>query len=173
MTRHIYLAVEATGLDIHTERVVELSALEAVNGQLTGLQFHGLFNPKHPILPDAENATGYNNQALLHQPLLAEKIAGFMAFVKGSQVIAANPAWSVAMLDADLKRLGWPPLAKHIRSVQGLQDIAQAQSVPAPLKLAALSERYPFPAPGHPCSETWLQAWTVAHLHAALKREAL
>ena len=173
MTRHIYLAVEATGLDTNTERVVELVALEAVNGRLTGLQFHALCNPQHPILPDAENGTGYTNLALQDKPLLAERIDAFLAFVRGSHVIAANPAWSVAMLDADLERLGWPPLAKHVRSVQRLQDIAQAQGVPAPLKLAALSERYPFPAPSHPCSETWLQAWTVAHLHAALKREAL
>ena len=173
MTRHIYLAVEATGLDTNTERVVELVALEAVNGHLTGLQFHALCNPQHPILRDAENGTGYNNHALQDKPILAERIDGFLAFVQGSHVIATNPAWSVAMLDADLERLGWPPLAKHVSSVQRLKDIAQALGVAPPLTLNALRSRYPFPAPGHPCSETWLEAWTVAHLHAALKREAL
>ena len=47
--RLIILDTETTGLSPAEGRIVEIAAVEMLDGKLTGREFHHLLNPEHPI----------------------------------------------------------------------------------------------------------------------------
>lgn len=50
--RLIILDTETTGLSPAEGRIVEIAAVEMLDGKLTGREFHHLLNPEHPISED-------------------------------------------------------------------------------------------------------------------------
>ena len=69
--RLIILDTETTGLFSAAGRIVEIAAVEMLDGKLTGREFHHLLNPEHTISQEITEIIGINNAmvaALLHKP---------------------------------------------------------------------------------------------------------
>lgn len=58
--RLIILDTETTGLSPAEGRIVEIAAVEMLDGKLTGREFHHLLNPEHPIFEVADSSTKRN-----------------------------------------------------------------------------------------------------------------
>ena len=83
MARQIALDTETTGL--HPEqghRIVEIGAIEIVDGKLTGKEFHCYLNPHRAIDTEAEKVHGLSREFLSSKPDFGAVWQGFLAFIK-------------------------------------------------------------------------------------------
>ena len=67
--RQVFVDTETTGLSAKSgHRIVELAAVEAINGQLTGKEFHTYLNPERSIDPYAQRVHGLSLDFLRNKP---------------------------------------------------------------------------------------------------------
>ncbi len=125
-TRQIFIDTETTGLSAKQgHRIVEIAALEAIGGQLTGRRFHSYLNPEREIDARAQRVHGLTTWSLRRQPKFSEISAEFISFVHGAECLMHNAQFDVSFLDSELNRAGYEFC---------LSDIAQ--QVTCTLKLA-------------------------------------
>lgn len=171
MTREIFLAVDATGLDSDNDRVVELVALESLDSKLTGVQFHVLLNPDYPIEHDAELGTGYGTNQLVGLPEFSDIAPAFVDFVKGADLIAFNPHWGFELIDAELTRLDMPPLSQHVHRLKDVRSRVLKMNLNVRLPLDKLSVLFDCREPVHACSQTWRECFLMAQVFPRLEEE--
>ncbi len=68
--RLIILDTETTGLSPAEGRIVEIAAVEMLDGKLTGREFHHLLNPEHPISEGITEIIGINDAMVEANPHL-------------------------------------------------------------------------------------------------------
>jgi DNA polymerase-3 subunit epsilon len=139
--REIIFDTETTGLDPRLDRVIELGGVELVNRFPTGRTFHHLINPQgRPINAEAVAVHGISEADLVGKPTF-DAIAGeFLEFIDGARLVAHNASFDVAFLNAELERLGLPPIGME-RIVDTLA-IARRKHPMGPNSLDALCRRY-------------------------------
>ena len=141
MTRQLVLDTETTGLDPATgDRVIEIAAIELVNLMPTGRSFHTLLDPERDVPEESTRIHGFTAEMLRgRQPKFAEVLDGFLGFLQDSPIVAHNAPFDFGFLDAELKRLGRPPL-DPARMVDSLA-IAKRRFPGMPNSLDALCRR--------------------------------
>ena len=109
--REIVFDTETTGLDASADRIVEIGGVEVVDGVATGRTLHHYVHPgDRPMNPDAEAIHGITMAFLADKPRF-EAIADEVAeFFEGARLVAHNAPFDVAFLNAELDRIGRPPL---------------------------------------------------------------
>lgn len=123
--RQIFIDTETTGISARTgHRLVEIAAVEAVNGRLTGKTFHTLLDPQRSIDPGAQQVHGITSAALVGKPKFADIAKDFVAFVAGAECLMHNATFDCGFIDAELALAGQN------------QGIAQLGQVTCTLKLA-------------------------------------
>ena len=90
--------------------LVELAAVEIVDGSRTGVAFHTLLDPDAGMNPFAEAVHGLSREDLRGAPRFVEVAPGFLAFLGNSPAVAHGAGSDLAMLDHDLAVAGHPPL---------------------------------------------------------------
>ena len=111
--RQIFLDTETTGLDAAAgDRIVEIGCVEMVGRRLTGRHLHHHFNPGRPVHPDALRVHGLTDEFLSDKPPFADLAAQVLEFLEGAEVVIHNAAFDTGFLNAELSRLGLPPLAR-------------------------------------------------------------
>ncbi len=141
MKRAVLFDTETTGLDPATgDRVIEIAALELIDDLPTGRHYHVLIDPERDIPEEAARVHGYTRAHLIGKPRFSEIVDGFLAFVGDHPLIAHNAAFDMGFLDAELRRLELPPLARA-RMVDTL-DMARTRFPGLPNSLDALCRRY-------------------------------
>lgn len=116
--RQIFLDTETTGLSAEMgDRLVEIGCIEMVNRRLTGRTLHHYLNPGRPCNPEAVRVHGLTDEFLADKPLFGQVADEVLEFLAGADVIIHNAAFDVGFLDAELKLLGRPPLARHVGQV--------------------------------------------------------
>ena len=68
--RLIILDTETTGLSPAEGRIVEIAAVEMLDGKLTGREFHHFLNPEHPISEEITEIIGINDAMVAGKPHL-------------------------------------------------------------------------------------------------------
>jgi DNA polymerase-3 subunit epsilon len=141
MTREIVLDTETTGLDpAEGHRVVEIGCLELVNHLPTGRQFRQYLNPERAMPEDAYRVHGLSEEFLRAQPTFAEAADAFLEFVGDARLVIHNAGFDLAFLNAELARLGRPPLDAG-RAVDTVQ-LARSRFPGAQASLDALCRRF-------------------------------
>ncbi len=164
MTRNVFLSVEATGLNINADRVVEIVALEAMNSKLTGTQFHVLLDPHHPIEDVARLCTGYDDAKLEGLPNFKDIWPAFVKFLRHSNLITFNPNWSFELINAELVRLNKPSLAHHVQGLLDVKSQTMKAGLSVRLTLDKLAIRFDCREPVQPCSQTWRDCFMLAQV---------
>lgn len=119
--RQIILDTETTGLEVQRgHRLVEIGCIELVQRRRSGREFHTYLNPERAIDEGARAVTGIADEDLLDKPLFRDVAAEFVAFVDGAELIAHNAAFDVGFLDAELARIGAPPLSGRVQVLDTL-----------------------------------------------------
>jgi DNA polymerase III epsilon subunit len=114
MAREIVLDTETTGLDPGAgHRVIELACLEVEDLLPTGRSFHRYIDPERDIDPEAEKVHGISRAQLRGKPRFADPEIGeaFLEFCGDAPLVAHNAAFDRGFINAELARLGRPPLA--------------------------------------------------------------
>ena len=139
--REIIFDTETTGLDSKEDRVIEIGAIELVNRFPSGRTFHHYINSGgRQIHPDAQAVHGISMEALADKPVFAAIADEFVNFIEGAKLIAHNANFDMGFINAELGRLGHPPIADEW--VVDTLAIARRKHPMGPNSLDALCRRY-------------------------------
>jgi DNA polymerase-3 subunit epsilon len=109
--REIVFDTETTGLSpTEGHRLVEIGCLELVNRCETGNVFHVYLNPDRPMPAEAAAVHGLTDDFLADKPRFEQVVDDFLDFVGDSQLVAHNAGFDMGFLNAELKRIGKPPI---------------------------------------------------------------
>lgn len=108
-TAFVVFDTETTGVDARTDRVIEIGAVR-LDGLTEVGRFSTLVNPERIVPRRITEITGLSTASVIGAPLAAEAIPAFLAFAEGAVLVGHNVAFDVGMVNAELARLGHPPL---------------------------------------------------------------
>jgi DNA polymerase-3 subunit epsilon len=139
--RSVIFDTETTGLDPAAgHRVLEVAAIELINDFPTGRHFHTLIDPERDIPPEASRIHGFTAADVAGKPRFAEIVEALLDFLGDGPLIAHNAPFDFAFLNAELARLGRPPL-DPARMVDTLA-LAKERFPGLPNSLDALCRRF-------------------------------
>ncbi len=113
MKRVICFDIETTGLEYSRgDRCIEIGAVEMIDGEITGNNFHEYINPDGKIIPpDSYMVHKISNAFLEDKPKMAEVAPKFLAFIGDSPIIAHNGFdFDFPFMNHELKMLGLPEI---------------------------------------------------------------
>jgi DNA polymerase III subunit epsilon len=139
--REIILDTETTGLDpVNGDRIVEIGCLETLNGIATGQTFHAYLNPEREMTDAAFDVHGLSQAFLSDKPVFRVVVDDLLAFIGDARLVIHNAEFDVQFLNAELQRVGRPPIAMD-RVVDTLL-MARRKHPGASNSLDALCQRY-------------------------------
>jgi DNA polymerase-3 subunit epsilon len=174
--REIVLDTETTGLEPEEgHRVVEIGALELSNHLPTGRVFHAYINPERHMPADAQLVHGLTAPFLAGQPVFAEVVDDFLAFLDHDQddfpapgkLVIHNALFDITFLNAELARLGLPPVDRT-RAVVDTMQLAKQRFPGAPTSLDALCRRFDVDASARIRHGALLDAELLAEVYLGL-----
>ncbi len=105
MKRTITFNTETTGLSLlDGHRIIEIGAVEIIDDQITGRQFHTHLQPGRTISPETKSLTGITEEMLAGKPEFGEKAEELLDFLRGSEVVIHNSAYHTGFLNHELHR---------------------------------------------------------------------
>ncbi len=141
MTRAVLFDTETTGLEwVQGHRVIEVAALELVNDLPTGRHFHALLDPERDIPEDVSRIHGLTASHVAGKPRFAALAGELLGFFGDGKLIAHNAPFDFGFLNAELARIGLPPLPPA-RMIDTLA-LAKARFPGMPNSLDALCRRF-------------------------------
>ncbi|MFO1117585.1 MAG: DNA polymerase III subunit epsilon [Beijerinckiaceae bacterium] len=139
--REIVLDTETTGLDPATgDRIVEIGAVELLNGVVTGSNFHVYINPERDMPEAAFRVHGLSEEFLRGHPVFEKVADDFAKFIGDDRLVIHNAEFDIKFLNAELGRLALP-LLQPGRVVDSL-TLARRKHPGAANSLDALCARY-------------------------------
>ena len=140
--RQILLDTETTGLEPKLgHRIIEIAGVEMINRRPTHNDFHRYLNPEREIDIGAIQVHGLTADFLADKAKFAEIADEFLDYVGGAELIIHNASFDLGFLNAELERLGKPPMSTVCTVIDTL---AMARELHPGKKntLDALCERY-------------------------------
>lgn len=140
--REIVMDTETTGFDADKDdRIVEIGGIELVNHLPTGRTFHVYVNPERPMPKEAFEVHGLGDDFLRDKPKFADVVQGFVDFIgDDARLVIHNASFDMKFLNAELRRLGRPPLPWS-RALDTLA-LAREKFPGSPATLDALCRRF-------------------------------
>ncbi len=113
--KQIVLDTETTGLD-HKQghRIIEVAAIEMHGRRVSDRTFHRYLNPEREIDEGAAAVHGLTLDRLQDEPKFAEIAPAFLEFRGDAELIIHNAPVDIGCLNAELARLGLPPLENKV-----------------------------------------------------------
>ncbi|MEM1410544.1 MAG: exonuclease domain-containing protein, partial [Pseudomonadota bacterium] len=142
MARTIIFDTETTGLSHQDgDRVIEIGAVEMIEGMLTGRTFHQFINPERDVPMEAYRVHRISTEMLQDKPVFAHPSVGpaFVEFVEGAHLVAHNAPFDLGFINAELERMDLPRL---INTYTDTVPLARREFPGAPVSLDALCTRY-------------------------------
>ena len=106
ITREIILDTETTGLG-NSDRIVEISMLELVDGTKTGRKFHRFINPDTKISQKSIEIHKITNEKVKDCPKFEDLAEEIIKFIGNGTIIAHNASFDRRMLNCEMRRCGW------------------------------------------------------------------
>lgn len=170
MTRQIVLDTETTGLDpAQGHRVIEIGALEILNRQITGANYHVYLNPERDIDAGALSVHGLSREFLSDKPRFADISAEFLDFVRDAELVIHNAPFDIGFLNAELERMDDGPMRRYC-SVLDTLKLAKQLHPGQKNNLDALCRRYFVDNAGRSFHGALLDAQLLAEVYLAMTR---
>jgi DNA polymerase-3 subunit epsilon len=109
--REIILDTETTGLT-NSDRIVEISMIEMIDGIKTGRNFHKFLNPETSITKKAIEIHKITNEFVQNCPKFKEIAEDVIKFIGDATIIAHNSNFDMRMLNNEMERCGWEKYLK-------------------------------------------------------------
>lgn len=104
MKRQIILDTETTGFDPEeSARIIEIAALELIDGRPTGNAFHTYLNPDCDISEEVADVIGLDSSALIGAPRFSDIAEALVQFITGAELIIHNAPFDVPFLNNEFK----------------------------------------------------------------------
>lgn len=104
--RQIVMDTETTGIDpAQGHRIVEIGCVEMIDRKITDNTFHVYINPERHMDEEVIAVHGITNEFVADKPLFNEVADDFLAFIRGSEMIAHNATFDVNFLNHELSWL--------------------------------------------------------------------
>jgi len=105
--RQIFIDNQTTGIDVELgHRLIELVAVEVVDGKITGNYFHTYINQEKDIDEGAVALHGISKEFLQDKPFFNEIVSDFYAFIHGAdEILAHHSSFDVDFFNNELKYL--------------------------------------------------------------------
>ena len=138
--RQIVLDTETTGLDPKQgHRIIEVAAIELHGRKVSERSFHRYLNPERDIDEGAAAVHGLTLDRLQDEPKFAEIAPALLEFIGDAELIIHNAPFDMGFLNAELARLGLPPLEnKRIDTLKVAKELHPGKKN----NLNALCDRY-------------------------------
>ena len=141
MSRSVLFDTETTGLDPATgDRILEIAAIELMRDLPTQNFFHRLIDPERDVPDEATRIHGFSRAHVMGKPRFAEIVDDFLEFIGDSPLVAHNASFDFSFINAELARLGLPPL--HEARMIDTLALAKARFPGMPNSLNALCGRF-------------------------------
>jgi len=142
--RQVVLDTETTGLEPKQgHRIIEIGALELIDRQVTGRQFHTYINPEREIDQGAMEVHGITEEFLRDKPRFAEISDDLMAFADGAELVIHNAAFDVGFIDNELSLTGHKHSSiKAVATILDTLELARDLHPGQRNSLDALCKRY-------------------------------
>lgn len=126
--RLIVFDTETTGLLVKDgHRVVEIGAVELIDGKLTGRTFHKYINPERSIPEEATKIHGITDEQVAKAPKFKDVVEEFTDFIQGATLIAHNASFDESMLNMELGHANkgdlWAYVPKIIDSLKLAKEL--------------------------------------------------
>lgn len=106
--RMVAVDLEATGLDPHRDRIVELAIVRADDGMVL---LHERFHPGRPIPPESTAVHGITDADVAHCGRFSVHATAVQKILEGAVLLGYNcRRYDTVMIDAELRRAGEPGL---------------------------------------------------------------
>jgi DNA polymerase-3 subunit epsilon len=139
--REIIFDTETTGLDNKLDRIIEIGGVELENHFPTGRTLHIFINPgDRKVHPDALAVHGITDEFLKDKKPFAEVAEEITTFFTGARWVAHNANFDMGFINAELERLGMPPISMEY--VTDTLALARRKHPMGPNSLDALCRRY-------------------------------
>jgi DNA polymerase III subunit epsilon len=169
--RQIFLDTETTGLSPESgDRLVEVGCIEMVNRRLTNNTKHFYLNPERKNSEDAVRVHGLTDDFLAGQPVFAAVVDELMEFLAGAEVIIHNAAFDVGFLNAELRRLGRPPLVECVGRITDSLAMAREMFPGKSNSLDALCKRLEVDNSNRTLHGALLDAGLLAEVYVRMTR---
>ena len=139
--RQVVLDTETTGLSPEGgDRIVEIGCVELVHGVPSGRTYQQYVNPERDVPEEVVAVHGLSADFLSDHPPFADIVDEFLEFLDDSTLVIHNAEFDMGFINAELKRLGRPPLplARTVDTVR----LARQKFPGAPANLDALCRRF-------------------------------
>ena len=169
--RVVALDTETTGLSWRQgHRVVEVACVELVDGVKTGRTFHRYLNPERAIDPRAQAVHGLSAGFLRQQPVFADVVDEFMAFIAGAKLVIHNAPFDVGFLDNELRRCDQRALSQMASEVVDTVKLARLAFPGQKNSLDAVCERFGIDTSAREVHGALIDAALLADAYLALAR---
>ncbi|MCL1891899.1 MAG: exonuclease domain-containing protein [Alphaproteobacteria bacterium] len=116
MTRIICFDTETTGFDYaRGDRVIEIGAVEILDGKITDNKFHAYINPDGKIIPPSSyNVHKLSNEFLSDKPKFAAVAPKLLEFIGDTPVVAHNGFdFDFPFINYELAQIGMSPIPRE------------------------------------------------------------
>jgi len=169
--RQIVLDTETTGLDPSLgHRIIEIAAIEMVNRQISGRDYHCYINPEREIDAGAMEVHGISNDFLADKPKFADVANDFLKFIEGAELIIHNAAFDIGFLNAELGQAGLEPITAFCEMITDTLKIARDLHPGKRNSLDALCERYAIDNSARTLHGALLDTRLLAEVYLAMTR---
>ncbi len=141
--REIVMDTETTGLDPfaeHSDRIVEIGAVELLNHIPTGNIYHQYINPERDMPEEAFNVHGLSEEFLGSKPVFQDIAQDFLDFIDDGILIIHNAPFDMKFLNAEFSWIDLGQLSMD-RVIDTLA-LARKRYPMGPNSLDALCRRY-------------------------------
>lgn len=176
--REIVLDTETTGFHHQgDDRIVEIGAVETVDGRETGNNFHVYLDPERSVSEGAFKVHGLSAESLKGKPRFRAIAREFLDFIGDTQLVAHNSVFDIGFLNAELARCRLPPLKNPV--VDTLRMAKLKFGANAHNSLDALIAKYGIDGSGRTLHGALLDAtllvsvyWNLSDRDKLIKQEA-
>ena len=108
--RLIVLDTETTGLNTNRNKLISIDAVEIVNGEMTGVQFHAFIHKRnYECSPLLYYLSDYNYKELEDNE--RKMMQNFLRFVGDSLIVTHNVEFDLRFINYELRRLSLPEIS--------------------------------------------------------------
>ncbi|CAL4042858.1 DNA polymerase III subunit epsilon [Buchnera aphidicola] len=108
--RQIALDTETTGINskgifYEKHRIIEIGAIEIINRNFTGNDFHSYIQPNRSVDPKALAIHGITDTFLECKPIFSDIAINFLNYINGAELIIHNASFDIGFIDYELSML--------------------------------------------------------------------
>lgn len=113
--REIVWDTETTGFNPEEgHKLIEIGAVEIINGLPTGKSYHQFINPEREIPEEATRVHGITDDRVAEEPIFKYIADDFLEFIGDAPLVAHNANFDMSFINYELMAIGYPALTNEV-----------------------------------------------------------